>query len=166
MNPSTWQVAWQQRSPREQAALLLAGLLVAFALLWTLVLKPALHSRQHTPAQLNSAREAAQTVLSLAQQARAYQASLAAALPRRAEALAHLAAFSKEWLGPTSVVQEGPAYIRVTLDQVDPAALAQWLQAVRVQARLQPQTAQLSRDPQTGGWLGELVLVGPSLQVP
>ena len=50
-----------------------------------------------------------------------------------------------------------------TLRGTPPAALAQWLAQVRINARLLPLESQLARDGGTGGWSGSVVLGGPAL---
>jgi type II secretory pathway component PulM len=45
-----------------------------------------------------------------------------------------------------------------------PEALSQWLNQMRVNARLLPVQAQLERQANPAGWSGQLVLAGPGLQ--
>jgi general secretion pathway protein M len=51
----------------------------------------------------------------------------------------------------------------VTLKNTPPEALAQWLSQVRVNARLMPLEAKLSRATEPAAWSGTLVLGGPGL---
>jgi general secretion pathway protein M len=45
-----------------------------------------------------------------------------------------------------------------------PEALSQWLNQMRVNARLLPVQAQLQQQANPAGWSGNLVLAGPGLQ--
>ena len=54
----------------------------------------------------------------------------------------------------------------IALREIAPGALAQWLQQVRVNARLLPVQAQLQRSSDVGAWSGQIVLAGPGLGTP
>jgi general secretion pathway protein M len=51
----------------------------------------------------------------------------------------------------------------VALRDAPPQAMAQWLNQVRVNARLLPVEAQIQRSAGSGGWTGQVVLAGPGL---
>ena len=51
----------------------------------------------------------------------------------------------------------------VTMREIAPRALAQWLQQVRINARLLPVQAQIQRAGTTG-WSGQIILAGPGLE--
>ena len=131
--------ALDRLSPRERQAVLIALWVVGLVLLWWLAVGPALTTLREAPAR--HARLDAQ----LGQM----QRMAASATALRSESTAQLSV-----LGDRATA---------TLRGTPPAALAQWLAQVRINARLLPLESQLTRDPATSGWNGTVVLSGPGL---
>jgi general secretion pathway protein M len=51
----------------------------------------------------------------------------------------------------------------VSMRDIAPGALAQWLQQVRINARLLPVQVQVQRGGNAAGWSGQVMLAGPGL---
>jgi len=149
-------------SARERRLVLIAAAVVGLGLLWWVAIAPAWQTLRAAPAR-HAALDAQLTRMQqLAQQAEALRAQSGAAAPRRDEALRALEAATAA-LGASGQVSVVGDRATLALRQADPAALAQWLQQVRSNARLLPVESQLSRDAASGGWTGTLVLAGPPL---
>lgn len=151
---------WQQLSPRERAAVVLAAALVAGALIWWLLLAPALTVLRQ--ADERQARWTAQwdQVQALAAQARALRADGTPPPPREASVRALEQA--TQALGPTARLSLQGDQATVQLNGTAPDALAQWLAQVRINARVVPTQARLQRTPT--GWTGQVQLAGPGLE--
>ena len=67
-------------------------------------------------------------------------------------------------LGGTAQVSVQGDRASVNFRGTAPEALSQWLNQMRVNARLLPVQAQLERQANPVGWSGQLVLAGPGLQ--
>lgn len=149
-------------APRERRAVSLAAWALGLALLWWLALAPALGTLRQAPerharldAQLSDMRRMAAT-------AEALRASAPATTPTRDEVLRTLEQATTT-LGPTAQLSVLGDRATVTLKDTAPEALAQWLAQVRVNARLTPLQASLTRAAPPAGWSGTLVLAGPGL---
>lgn len=155
-------VALDRLSPRERKAVLIALWTVGLGLLWWLAVAPALSTLREAPAR--HARLDAQLgqMQRLAAAANALRAESAAQPPGRDEVLRALEAATAT-LGATAQLSVLGDRATVTLRATQPAALAQWLAQVRINARLLPLDTQLSRDSATAGWNGTVVLSGPGL---
>lgn len=149
-------------SPRERRGVLIAATVLGLGLLWWLAVAPAWQTLRGAPARHAALNAQLARMQQLAQQAEALQAQSSAAAPRRDEALRALEAATAALGGQAQVNVIGDR-ATLTLRQVDPAALAQWLQQVRNNARLLPVESQLTRDAASGGWTGTLVVAGPPL---
>lgn len=149
-------------SPREQRAITMALWVLGLGLLWWLAVAPALATLRQAPerharidAQLSQMRGMAATADRL-------RAQNAAQPPARDDVLRALeqATTGLSGTGQLSVLGERAT---MTLKNTPPDALAQWLSQVRVNARLMPQEARLTRSTDPAGWSGTLVLAGPGL---
>ncbi len=159
---------WDLLAARERAALALAVAVVLLALVWWVLLGPALRTlreaevqHRQLDAQLQSMRRLQAEALALQSQPRLTQEeslrALEGALRQRLAATAQL-----------SVVGERAT---VTLKGADADAVARWLAQVRANARLLPAEARLTRGaarttpagtPAPATWDGTLVLALPA----
>jgi len=134
--------AWQARTPRERRGLALAAALIAAALLWQLVLAPALQTWRQAPALQARLDTERQQLLALQQQARQLQT-----LPRigRDEALRWLQGPELAALGPGASVRLQGEQVLVQLQAAPAEGLSRWLRAAREQARALPVQVQLQQ---------------------
>jgi len=150
------QQLWQRASSREQRLLSVAAIVVALGLLWWLGVAPALKVIKAAPGQQLALDAQLQTMKQLQTQAKDLraQAPLTAGDARAAleQSIKSLGA------GAQMVVQA--ERVTVTLTDVAPDLLAQWLAAARQNARMAPKEAHLKRNGK-GGWDGTLVLQLP-----
>jgi hypothetical protein len=93
----------------------------------------------------------------------------------RSQSLALARSLSAQVLGmPNLAMQESGDSNTIRLDHGEPGRaqgltatqLAQWLQAMRLQAQLQPRQVRLQRQSDTGRWQGDIIFSGPPLQTP
>jgi general secretion pathway protein M len=149
---------WQRASKREQRMLSLAVAVLVLGLLWWVGVAPALKMIKAAPAQqlaLDAQLQQMKQLQAQAKDSRA-QAPLTATDARLAleQSLKPLA---------TSVQMAVQAErVTITLNNVAPEALAQWLAAARQNARMAPKEAHLKRNDK-GGWDGTLVLQLPGV---
>jgi general secretion pathway protein M len=146
-------------SPRERRALLLAAWTVGLGLLWWLALAPALATLRQAPERHARLDTQLARMRGMAASADALRAAAPATAPQRDEVLRALEQATTA-LGTSAQLSVLGDRATVTLKDTPPEALAQWLAQVRVNARLTPLQAQLSR---ATGWSGTLVLSGPGL---
>jgi general secretion pathway protein M len=154
--------ALDRLSPRERQAVLIAVWAVGLVLLWWLAVGPALATLREAPAR--HARLDAQLgqMQRMAATASALRSEATAQAPGRDQVLRALEAATVS-MGPTAQISVLGDRATATLRGTPPAALAQWLAQVRINARLLPLETQLTRDPATSGWNGTVVLSGPGL---
>ncbi|MDM7941032.1 MAG: type II secretion system protein GspM [Hydrogenophaga sp.] len=154
--------ALDRLSPRERKAVLIALWTIGLGLLWWVAIAPALTTLREAPAR--HARLDAQLgqMQRMAATANALRSETAAQPPGRDEILRALEAATTS-LGTTAQLSVLGDRATVTLRGTPPAALAQWLAQVRINARLLPLETQLTRDPASSGWNGTVVLSGPGL---
>lgn len=150
-------------SPREQRAVTIAAGVVGLGLLWWLAVAPALATLRQAPerhsqldAQLGQMRRMAATAESLRSQ------NTAQPLTRDAVLRALEQATTSSLAGTGQLAVQGDR-ATVTLRGTPPAALAQWLSQVRINARLVPVQTELKHTAAPAGWNGQLVLAGPGL---
>lgn len=158
--PGALQARWQQLAPREKNFLAAAVALIVLALLWQLVLSPALQTLRTSTAQATALDAQIQHMQSLQNQA--------AALQRQApltydEALRALNLATKQTLAATAQVNVVADRANVTLQATGADALALWLSQVRLNARSVPLEARLTRGTAPAGatWSGTLVMSLP-----
>lgn len=154
--------ALDRLSSRERKAVLIALWTVGLGLLWWVAIAPALTTLREAPAR--HARLDAQLgqMQRMAATANALRSETAAQPPGRDEVLRALEAANTS-LGTTAQLSVLGDRATVTLRSTPPAALAQWLAQVRINARLLPLETRLTRDPASNGWNGTVVLSGPGL---
>ena len=136
---------WAALSLREQRLVMLATGMLSLASLWWLALAPALRTLQQAPAQQAQLDTQWQHLTALQAQAQTLQK-----LPRmtQAAALKALQNVTTERLGTQAKLTTTGDRCTVTLTQVAPEALAQWLTQARTQARAVPVEAKLQRAAQ------------------
>jgi general secretion pathway protein M len=157
MTATALKLKWVQLAPREQRMVAAAAGLVAAALLWWLLLAPPLTVMRGAAAQHRVLDDQLQRMLGLQTQARALQSQ-----PRQSadEATRLLEATVRQQLGTTARMSIAGERVTVTLLGTEPATLGQWLTQARIQARVLPVEARLTRNA-TGQWDGTLVLALP-----
>jgi general secretion pathway protein M len=148
---------WAGLAPREQALVAAAAALVALALLWWLAIGPALATLRSAEDQHRALDTQLQQMRRLQAQARAMQAQ-----PKlnHDEAMRQLETAIRQQLGVSARYAIAGERVTITLTNTQPQALAQWLSAVRTNARAIPGEAKLARNA-AGGWDGSLVLTLP-----
>jgi len=151
---------WSQLASRERTLLTMAVALVALALLWQLVLAPALLTLRTSDAQAKVLDAQLQRMQSLQSQAKALQQQAPLAYD---DALRALKQATKQTLGNTAQVNAVADRANVTLQATGADALAQWLAQARLNARSIPLEARITRmaTPQGVIWSGVLVMSLP-----
>lgn len=158
MNAQLLRQRWAALAPREQALVAGAGALVALALLWWILLAPAIATLRSADAQHRSLGAQLQQMRRLQAQAQAMQAQ-----PRqsRDDAMRQLETAIRQHLGVTARYTIAGERVTVTLANAPAAGLAQWLSDVRTNAHALPGEARLTRNA-NGGWDGTLVVTLPA----
>jgi general secretion pathway protein M len=148
---------WNASAPREKMLVSAATTLVLIALVWWLLLGPALTTLRGAEAQHRAVNEQLQRVLSLQAQAQALQSQ-----PKQnyEEALRQLELSVNQRLGTAARMVVSGERATITLAGVAPDALAQWLTQARVNARAIPAEARVQRNA-SGLWEGNLVVTLP-----
>ena len=150
------QQAWSRLALRERRLVAVALVLVTLLLLWSLGLAPALGVLRSAPQRLSEHDRQLQTMQDQTAQARAMQGR--APVPRD-EAMRTLeSALQQRMAGKAQSNRVGDR-VTVTLTDVQPQVLAQWLSQARDASRVSVQQARLSRSP--AGWNGSVVLQLP-----
>jgi general secretion pathway protein M len=149
---------WHRASKREQRLLSLAATVLALGLLWWVGMAPALKVIKTAPAQHFALDAQLQTMKQFQAQAK----DLRAQAPLTAEAARAALEQSIKSLGANAQMAVQAERVTVTLTDVPPDSLAQWLAAARQNARMAPKEAHLKRNDK-GGWDGTLMLQLPGL---
>jgi general secretion pathway protein M len=155
--PPQLHARWRALAPREKMLAAGAAALVAFALLWWLLIAPPLAVLRTSDAQHTALDAQLQRMRGLQSQAQGLQSQ-----PRinPDEAARLLESAVRQRLGTTARMVVAGDRVTLTLTSTPPDALAQWLQLARVNARALPSEARLTRGA-AGGWDGTLVLTLP-----
>lgn len=150
--------AWRRLAPREKMLASGAAALVLLALLWWLLVGPALAVLRTSESQHRALDAQLARMQALRQQARALQGQ-----PKQGhdESLRALEAAVRQRLGTTARTTVAGDRVTLTLTGTPPDALAAWLAEARANARALPAEARLSRGA-TGGWDGTLVVTLPA----
>ncbi|MDB5945157.1 MAG: gspM [Ramlibacter sp.] len=158
MNAGELKLRWTRLAPREQRLVGGAAGLVAVALLWWLALAPALATLRAADEQHRALDAQLQRMHSLQAQAQAVQSQ-----PRQTQEDASrlLEATVRQQLGATARITIAGERVTVTLTGASPQTLSQWLTQARINARVLPSEARLTRNP-AGLWDGTLVLTLPA----
>lgn len=148
---------WAQLAPREQHLVAGAAALVLAAVLWWLLLAPALAVVRSAEAQHRALDTQLQRMQGLQAQALALQSQ-----PRQTadEASRLLEATVREKLGTNARTTIAGERVTIALTGASPEALGTWLTQARTNARVLPVEARLTRNA-AGLWDGTLVLALP-----
>jgi general secretion pathway protein M len=151
--PPAWSATWTRLAPREKLMVAAAAGLVGLAILWWLLVAPALAVLRNADAQHRTLDAQLARMRALQQQAQALQGRPAQG---REESLRQLEQSVRQRLGTAARMTVAGDRVTLTLTGVAPDALAAWLAQARVNARAVPSEARLTRG--AGGWDGTLVL--------
>ncbi len=157
------QTRWSQLAPRERNLLALAALLVCSALLWLVMLAPALQTLRSATVQGQALDAQLQHMQTLQAQAKALQKQ---APLDYADAVRALQQATKQTLGATAQVTTTADRATVNLQASAADAVAQWLAQARLNARSVPLEARLTRQTSATGftWTGVFVMSLPQRQ--
>lgn len=149
---------WAGLASRERMLVAGAAALVALALVWWVLLAPALATLRSAGEQHGVLDRQLQQMRRLQAQARAMQSQ-----PKQSqdEAMRQLESAIRQQLGVSARYSIAGDRVTVTLTNTPAQALAQWLTQVRTNARAIPGEARLTRSA-AGGWDGTLVLTLPA----
>lgn len=136
--------AWAARDVRERRLLLLAAVVLALFLLWSLVLQPALRTLRTAPAQIDHLDTQLQAMRAMAGDVQRLRAI--PPLPREQAAAALRAA--SERLGTQARLSEQGERAVLTLTGATPGQVRDWLTEARGAARARPLEVNLTRDAQ------------------
>jgi general secretion pathway protein M len=152
---------WKLLAPRERTLLTAAAAVVLIALLWTLVLAPALRVLRTAPSQETALDAQLQRMQTLQAQAKALQQQAPLGYE---DALRALQQATKQTLGAAAQISVSGERATVTLQAVGADALAQWLAQARLNARSVPLEAKINRisTPASTTWSGVLVMSLPA----
>jgi general secretion pathway protein M len=158
--PPALQARWDTLAHRERLLVLAAIALVLAALVWWVLVGPALRTLRTSAEQHRVLDAQLQQMRSFAAQAQALQSQPQANFD---ESLRALEATTRQRL-PSAQLSVVGERATVTLRGVAPDALIQWLAQVRVNARALPSEVRLVRNPAPGStsWDGTLVLSLPA----
>ena len=149
--------------PRERRALTLALWVVGLGLLWWIAIAPAWATLRQAPERHARLDAQLSQMRGMAASAQALRGQSKAQLPAHDTALRALEQATSA-LGASGQLALQGERATLTLNRATPEALAQWLQQVRLNARLVPVEAKLSRPADSAlVWSGSLVLAGPGL---
>jgi general secretion pathway protein M len=149
-------------APREQRGVSIALWVVALGLLWWLGVAPALSTLRQAPARHAQLDAQLGQMRGMAATASTLRAANTTQPPTRDEVL-RLLEQSTASLGGTAKLSVLGDRATLTLNGTSPEGLALWLSQVRINARLVPLEARMTRPPGSPGWNGTVVLAGPGL---
>jgi general secretion pathway protein M len=147
---------------RQQKALRLAAWVVGVALLWWVALAPAVSTLRQARAQHIELDKSLGRMQEMAASAEIIRTQNAAPVPAPEVARQALEQATSGLGAGAQLAQQGDR-VTVTLREIPAATLAQWLQQVRVNARVVPVQVQLQRSGNNPSWTGQVVLGGPGL---
>lgn len=159
----TLKTRWDNLAPRERTMLAGAATIVVLALVWWVLLGPALSTLRAASTQHRELDVQLQTMHRLQAEALALQNQ-----PKMSydDALRALESSVTQRLAGTGQLNVAGERATVTLRSAQPETLARWLTQARVNARAVPSEVRLSRNPITAqqgiaSWDGTLVLTLP-----
>jgi general secretion pathway protein M len=148
---------WEGLAAREKMLTAGAGALVVVALVWLVLLGPALATLRSAETQRRALDEQLRQMQALQAQAQSLQSQ-----PKQNhdDAVRLLELSVRQRLGTSARLLIAGDRATVTLTGTGPDALAQWLTQARVNARALPSEAHIARNA-AGTWDGTLVLALP-----
>lgn len=148
---------WARIAPREKKLIRLAAGLLLAALLWLLILAPALATLRSADAQAKALDVQLQRMRALQAQAAALQKQTPLGFD---DALRALTSATKQSLGASAQLIVAGDRATVTVKAASADALAQWLAQARINARSVPLEARLVRTtaPEAATWNGVLIM--------
>jgi general secretion pathway protein M len=148
---------WEGLAAREKLLTATAAALVVLALVWLVLLGPALATLRGAETQRRALDEQLRQMQVLQAQAQALQAQ-----PKQNhdDAVRLLELSVRQRLGTTARILIAGDRATVTLTGTSPDALTQWLTQARVNARALPSEARIARNA-AGLWEGTLMLALP-----
>lgn len=151
---------WASFAPREKNLIRLATGLLLAALVWFLMLAPALTTLRSADAQARALDAQLQRMQALQAQAAALQKQTPLGFD---EALRALTGATKQSLGASAQLNVTGDRATVTLKAASADALAEWLAQARINARSVPLEARLVRATTPGAptWNGVLIMALP-----
>ncbi|WP_395687449.1 type II secretion system protein GspM [Caenimonas koreensis] len=149
---------WTGLAPREKVMVASALGLVAAAIVWWLLVAPALATLRTSEAQRHELDAQLQSMRALQAQAKALQSQPKAGYD---EALRLLELSVRERLGTTGRLSLQGERATITLTGTAPDTVAQWLAQARVNARALPSDVRINRNA-AGQWEGTVVFTLPS----
>ncbi len=150
----------QNMSARERLMTLAAVGLVISALIWLVLLAPAIRTLQKAPEQNAAMDTKLERMQRWAEQAEKVKSVSLGDVPERSRVLASIQG-SRSSLGEGSVITVNGDRAVVQIGSTGAQALAQWLGQMRVNARVVPVEVKLRRVGRN--WTGRLELAGPGL---
>jgi general secretion pathway protein M len=157
MRLQTLQLRWNTLSTRERYGAYLAGGAIGLAVLWWVLLAPALHTLASAPTEQGRLDAQLQHMQRLQAQAQVLKTQ-----PRtsRDDALRALDQSVKQRLGSAAQLNVSGTQATLTLKGVAADALAQWLAQARINAHATLREARLQRNTAAtpAAWDGTLVL--------
>lgn len=156
MKAAALRQAWSALAARERRMVILAGAIVLLALLWMLLLAPALRTVRTVPAQTQQLEQQLQAMQAMAAQARDLKGR---PVVRREDAVRVLQSTLAQRLGGHAQLTAAGDRVTVTLTGVAPELLGPWLGQVRSAARTVVVQARLNQG--NAGWDGSIVLQLP-----
>jgi len=149
--------------PRERRAVALALWVIGLGLLWWIAIAPAWSTLSQAPARQAQLDAELGQLRGMAASAQALRGQTNAQVPSRDTTLRALDQATSA-LGASGQIAVQGERATLTLNNATPEALAQWLQQVRINARLVPVEAKLNRSASGAlAWSGTLLVSGPGL---
>lgn len=158
--PPHLQAPWSRLAPREKTGVRLAAGLVSLALLWWVLLAPALQTWRNSETQHRSLDAQLQTMQGLQAQAQTLQSQ-----PRLGfdDARRALDVSVKQQLGSAAQLNVSGERATVTLTGASTEALVPWLTQARINAHVLPTEVRLTRNASANpGWDGTIMLALPA----
>lgn len=149
---------WALLAPREKVMVASAGAVIALAIVWLVLIGPALSTLRSAETQRRALDSQLQRMAALQSQAQAMQSQ-----PKqsRDEAVRQLELSVKQRLGASARMTVAGDRVTLVLTGTPADALAQWLAQARSAAHALPAEAHLNRNA-AGTWEGNLVLALPN----
>lgn len=152
------QPRWQALAPRERSLVQITAVVVVLALLWWVLIAPALSTLQKAPARHAQLDAQLQQMQTLRAEAIALQA---ATRTQPEDALRALRSATEKNLGDKTALQVAGDRATVVLQATPASALAQWLSQARSNAHAGAVQAELNKNP-AATWDGNVVMAWPA----